>query len=116
MNLTPAESDSNGKAIVIIHVDVSNIINILEVSEILSVQFNLTTIWQDPRLTYLNLKNESFKNIVSKTEGDAIWYPVVLFKNTPNTEQTLVCLYVGKCVDNRYNSIFLKISHFPVVL
>ena len=65
---------------IIIHVDVIKILGILEDSEILSVQFNLTAIWQDPRLTYRNLKKENFKNIVSKTEGDTIWYPVVLFQ------------------------------------
>ena len=72
--------------------DVIKILSILEDSEILSVQFNLTAIWQDPRLTYRNLKSENYKNIVSKTEADAIWYPVVLFQNTPNTDQTLVCI------------------------
>ena len=75
--------------------DVSNILSIWEDSEIFSVQFYLTTIWQDPRLTYLNLKNESYKNKVSKTEVDSIWYPVVVFPNTPNTEQTMVCVEVG---------------------
>ena len=65
---------------IIIHVDVIKILGILEDSEIISVQFNLTAIWQDPRLTYRNLKKENFKNIVSKTEGDTIWYPVVLFQ------------------------------------
>ena len=65
---------------IIIHVDVIKVLGILEDSEILSVQFNLTAIWQDPRLTYRNLKKENFKNIVSKTEGDTIWYPVVLFQ------------------------------------
>ena len=75
--------------------DVSNILSIWEDSEIFSVQFYLTTIWQDPRLTYLNLKNESFKNLVSKTEGDGIWYPDILFSNTPNTDQTVVCVHVG---------------------
>ena len=79
--------------------DVSNILSIREDEEIFSVQFYLTTIWKDPRLTYLNLKNESYKNLVSKTEGDAIWYPVVLFSNTQNTDQTVVCIRVGKCFD-----------------
>ena len=83
--------------IITIHVDVSNILSISEDSEIFSVQFNLKTIWQDPRLTYLNLKNESYKNLVSKTEGDAIWYPVILFSNTANTDQTLVCNSIDKC-------------------
>ena len=90
MSLTPAVSDKNEKAIIIINVDISKIIGILEDSEIFSVQFNLTIIWKDPRLTYLNLKKESFKNIVSKTEGDAIWNPVVIFQNTHHTDQTLV--------------------------
>ena len=79
-NLTPAESEKTDKAMIIIHVDVIKILGILEDSGILSVQFNLTAIWQDPRLTYRNLKKENFKNIVSKTEGDTIWYPVVLFQ------------------------------------
>ena len=91
-NLTPTESENDDKTIITIHVDIIRILSILEDSEILSVQFNLTAIWQDPRLTYRNLKSENYKNIVSKTEGDAIWYPVVIFQNTPNTDQTVVCI------------------------
>ena len=98
MNLAPAKSDKRKKAIVTIHVDIVNILSILEDSEVFNVQFKLTKIWQDRRLTYLNLKNESFKNIVSKKEGNAIWYPVVLFTNTANTDQTLVGLRVWKWI------------------
>ena len=98
MNLAPAKSDKRKKAIVTIHVDIVNILSISEDSEVFNVQFKLTKIWQDRRLTYLNLKNESFKNIVSKKEGNAIWYPVVLFTNTANTDQTLVGLRVWKCI------------------
>lgn len=97
-NLAPAESDKCKKAIVTIHVDIVNILSILEDTEVFNIQFKLTKIWQDRRLTYLNLKNESFKNIVSKKEGNAIWYPVVLFTNTANTDQTLVGLRVWKCI------------------
>ena len=96
MNLNPAESDNKDKAIVTVHVNISKVLNILEGSEIFSVQFDLLIVWQDPRLTYRNLKEESFMNIVSTSEGESIWYPVLVFKNTRDKDESLVCLLVRK--------------------
>ena len=96
MNLNPAESDNKDKAIVTVHVNISKVLDILEDSEIFSVQFDLLIVWEDPRLTYRNLKEESFMNIVSTSEGESIWYPVLVFKNTRDKDESLVCLLVRK--------------------
>ena len=105
MNLNPAESDNKDKAIVTVHVNISKVLNILEGSEIFSVQFDLLIVWQDPRLTYRNLKEESFMNIVSTSEGESIWYPVLVFKNTRGKDKSLVCIIFTTTFDNKFKMV-----------
>ena len=90
MNKTSAQSTNQDKAIVTLHVDVASVLAISEVSEIFRVKFQLTMIWRDSRLTFLNLKRDNFLNVVAAREAETIWTPVVIFRNTQDMEGTKV--------------------------
>ena len=62
---------------VVLHVDIASLLDISEVSELIKIKYQLTLTWQDKRLMYLNLKNESSLNMVSHEEASHIWYPVI---------------------------------------
>ena len=81
--------DKEGAA-VLIHVDIASVLAISEVAGIFKVKFQLTMVWQDKRLTFRNLKNNSLQNIVSEEEAKSIWSPVIVFENTQNMDQTEV--------------------------
>jgi hypothetical protein len=50
----------------------------------------MTMRWRDERLTFHNLKNETYLNTVGKEDGEKIWQPVVVFYNTKDWEETKV--------------------------
>ena len=75
---------------IIIDVDIWSILGICEVKEIFEVQFKMTMTWRDPRLTYQNLKEDSFMNIVSPEEADGIWFLHVVSLNTKLLDKSLV--------------------------
>ena len=55
------------------------------------VKFKLTMTWEDSRLNYINLKKDSYMNIVSQKQGHKIWLPrAVMFLNTEHLDQTKV--------------------------
>ena len=87
----PAGLGNNYRSTVTANVNVSKVLSVLEGSELFSVAFILTIVWQDGRLTYRNLKKDSIMNIVSNSEGKLIWYPVVVFHNTRDKDKSLVC-------------------------
>ena len=95
----PAGAGKNEKSTVTVHVNVTKVLSVLEGSELFSVAFILTIVWQDTRLTYQNLKKDSFLNVVSISEGELIWYPVVIFHNTRHKDQSLVCMYINLITD-----------------
>ena len=62
--------------------DIWAVLSVSEVAELFSVKFKVTMTWIDPRLSFLNLKNDTSMNIVAPEEAKKIWYPVVMFINT----------------------------------
>ena len=42
--------------------------------------------WIDPRVVFLNLKHETYHNILPETEKRLLWYPSVTFSNTPGQD------------------------------
>ena len=94
LNLLSLFSEARSKmeedAVITIHVDIATVLAISEVTEIFRVTFQLTMDWRDQRLTYLNLKEDTFHNMVSFEAGKRIWSPVIIFGNTQNLDQTKV--------------------------
>ena len=83
-------------AIVTINVDIESLFDISEVFETFSVKYQFTMIWQDQRITYLNLKKDSYLNAVANQEAKSIWIPITVFKNTHNKDQSKVNVEYNK--------------------
>jgi hypothetical protein len=50
----------------------------------------MTLMWRDPRLTFHNLKNETYQNTIGIVDAEKIWQPVVVFYNTKDRDETKV--------------------------
>ncbi len=71
-------------------VDVQAVLYISEVRGTIDIQFELSLTWKDPRVTFLNLKEELYMNTVGREDGKKIWQPIVIFLNTKNRLETTV--------------------------
>ena len=54
-----------------------------------TVKYRFTMEWYDPRLVYHNLKTRRSSNSLGIEDVDRLWIPVVVFRNTENSEATL---------------------------
>ena len=61
-----------------------------EVDSIMTLQYNLLLEWWDTRVTFRNLRRETFLNTMGKEDALKVWYPKVLFYNTEGMEETKV--------------------------
>ena len=85
-----ARAKDQEKIMIELNIDIWSILYISEVSEIFRAKFQLSMVWLDQRLHFFNLKNDSYLNIITIDEADLIWYPVVVFLNTQNMDQSIV--------------------------
>ena len=76
--------------VIFLDLEIWAVLSISEVEELFSVKFKVTMTWIDPRLSFLNLKNDTSMNIVAPDEAMQIWYPVVMFINTRKMDLTKV--------------------------
>ena len=67
---------------------IQSIENIQEVKMAFSSKFNLIAEWFDHRLTWNDLNDDKFLNIPTKRVLDLLWFPSIIFKNTPNNYET----------------------------
>ena len=65
--------------------------NIKEVEMSFSSKFNLVAEWFDKRLTWNDLNDDKFLNIPSQDVLDKLWYPSVIFTNTPQLNCLSLC-------------------------
>ena len=54
----------------------------------IDLQFEIILNWKDYRISYSNLKNESFLNALTKENIESIWLPLVVYENTNQKETT----------------------------
>ena len=55
-----------------------------------SSKFNLVVEWLDERLTWNDLNDDKFLNIPGRDDLVKLWFPSIIFKNTPNNYQTMM--------------------------
>ena len=82
-----------GKAAITVNVDVWSIRGINQ--ELVKVQFQMKMVWKDPRLTFLDLKEDTNLNIVSTKHARNIWHPPpIVFLNAEPMYKTEVSSYL----------------------
>ena len=59
-----------------------------EVLSLLILQLKVTVEWNDPRLDYVDLKENHMKNQLTPQEVDKIWIPTLMFVNTKDKPET----------------------------
>ena len=71
----------NGKVNVTVSVESQNALDINEVADSIAWKFVLERTFLDKRLKYINLKEDSKLNKLSKEEVDSLWFPNIVFEN-----------------------------------
>ena len=78
----------------IVPVSINVSINLLKMMGInerensIDLQFEITLEWRDQRITYNNLKKDSFFNALTEEEMKMIWLPIVIYANADQKETT----------------------------
>ena len=54
----------------------------------IDLQFEIILEWRDQRITYNNLKKDSFFNALTEDEIRTIWLPIIIYTNTDQKETT----------------------------
>ena len=67
---------------VTLSMDIQNILDIREVTNVLILKFDLKKAWLDSRLQFYNLKPNIGMNTLSNIEKSMIWVPKIIFSNT----------------------------------
>ena len=84
-------TSQRSKLAIPLSVDLWSISNIRENDETFKVKFKLDMKWNDSRLTFINLKEDEFQNIIPPQEAEKIWLPPpVMFLNTDNLDKATV--------------------------
>ena len=71
-----------------ISLDLLKVIKIDQEINKIDFQFQITLEWRDNRLTYLNLKQKTSLNALTKKEVKSLWVPLVTYDNTDQKELT----------------------------
>ena len=71
----PLEKDGNALAIIYFDLEVISVHDIKEVESLMTVIFELSLKWRDPRVTFLNLKRQEYLNRLGPDDINQIWYP-----------------------------------------
>ena len=91
MNIPPIYSDTMGQKI---PVDVSTSIEIFKLVDIneedysIEIQFKITMMWNENRVTYQNLKESDSLNALTQNDIDKLWLPKVIYENTDQKDTT----------------------------
>ena len=91
MNIPPIYSDAMGKRIpvnVSTSIDIFKLVDINEEDYSIEIQFEITMVWKENRVTYQNLKVSDSLNALTQNDIDKLWLPKVIYKNTDQKETT----------------------------
>ena len=95
LNEVPIPPD-DGKVLadISLSIDVIRVLELKEVESEMRLQYRITLKWKDPRVTFRNLKEDTYLNTVGNDDAAKIWYPQVVFYNTKDMEETKVIIVI----------------------
>ena len=67
---------------VTLSMDIQDILDIQEVTQVLILKFDLEEAWVDSRIQFYNLKEDVEMNTLANRERSIIWVPTIIFSNT----------------------------------
>ena len=73
-----------------VSVDILDIIDVSENTKSVKLKYILYLQWKDLRLTYRNLQSDSMSNLLNAAQMMQIWFPILTFTNTENTEKVIM--------------------------
>ena len=93
--------------------EIFKISKFLEVGHSFNVKFLIIAKWLDNRLTFRNLKDNVFKNVVGTQQKNLLWIPPLIFNNSEDTttlsinrqgvDDTMVNLFVERGYNNKFS-------------
>jgi hypothetical protein len=63
-------------------ITIESLLELNEVDSTLKIHMHLNVIWIDPRLDYIDLKENSWLNTITMEQKDQLWMPSLIFFNT----------------------------------
>ena len=71
-----------------VSIDLLRLLDINEEDYSIEIQFEITLMWKEKRVTYHNLKERDSLNALSENNIDTLWLPKVIYENTDQKETT----------------------------
>ena len=90
-NIPPITKEIGKKALpanVSISITLMKVVEIEEADHSIHLQFQITLMWMENRVTYQNLKEQSSLNALTLEDIKAIWLPLIVYDNTDQKEVT----------------------------
>ena len=75
---------------ILVSIDIIQVLELVEIESEMSLQYKMTLKWKDSRVSFRNLKEDTFLNILGNEDAVKIWYPQVVLYNTKDMEETKV--------------------------
>ena len=88
MNVPPIVSSN--PVDVSVSIDLLKLVDIDEEDYSIEIQFEITLVWKEKRVTYQNLKKRDSLNALAKMDIDNLWLPKVIYENTDQKQTTRV--------------------------
>ena len=86
--ISPPPKKYSNVSKIFISVDIEEILKVDEIGKVIEIKFIFYATWIDSRLTYQNLKMNPNLNVLQLDSQKKIWTPVIIFRNTKETDQS----------------------------
>ena len=73
-----------------VSVDVLDVIDVSENRKSIELKYVLFMQWKDLRLTFRNLQPDSKSNVLTSSQMDLLWFPILTFTNTNDNEKVVM--------------------------
>ena len=90
-DIPPIERNKDGSAKpadVSISITLMKVVEIEEVDHSIHLQFQISLMWMENRVTYQNLKKQTSLNVLTDEDIGKIWLPLIVYDNTDQKEVT----------------------------